>query len=63
MSKRINSQVQFLMERPNPALGKIFPFETQEYKGGPLVGGRLQEDRVMLRRLGIHDFRMRANRR
>lgn len=63
MSKRINSQVQFLLERPNPALGKIFPFETQEYKGGPLMGGRLQQDRTMLKQLSVHNQRMRMNRR
>ena len=39
MSKKMNSQVQFLLERPNPALGRIIPFETQEYKGGIVEGG------------------------
>ena len=39
MSKKMNSQVRFLLERPNPALGRIIPFDTQEYHGGPLVSG------------------------
>lgn len=39
MAPKMNSQVQFLLERPNPALGRILPFQAQEYHGGPLMQG------------------------
>lgn len=50
MSRKMNSQVQFLLERPNPALGRIIPFETQEYHGGPLMQGPTSQGGSLLGR-------------
>lgn len=38
MTRRMNSQVAFMLEKPSPALtSRFIPFTTQEYKGGPVI--------------------------